>query len=497
MPRSGGGDSVSRNAAFGLGAQIATSAFTAALTLYLVRALGPTGYGTFALAVGISIILGLPADFGVSQSAGRFVAERLDNHADVGSVLAMAVRLKLAIAALVSVGLFALAGPISLSYGAPDLIWPLRAIAIAMFGQSMMQLARVVFAATRRMSRTFTLVAAESAMEFSASVALVLLGAGASGAAFGRALGYLFGAALGLLLISRLIGVPVWRTGSRSPVAPRQFIAYAGTLLIIDGAFALFTQIDVLIIGALLGATSIGLFGAPMRLVDFLAFPGLAVAQSVAPRLAGRGAIRRSEVERLAGALRLMMLLQAVPTLFALAWATPIVNLLFGSGYEDSAAVLRGLAPFIFMVGLGPLATLTLNYAGEAGKRVPIAILAVAVNAGFDLAFVPVVGVLAGAIGTSIGYGTYVAGHLLVCRTSLGLPLRPLFITFLRTAVAAVPVAALLLGLASGGLSPWTWAVGLVAGPAVMTAALRLIGEISGPEITQLARLPGRFLLRR
>src|SRR4051794_36603179 len=68
-------DSIRRNAFFGLATQITTAAFTAVLTLYLVRKLGPHDYGLFALAVGVGTILVLVSDIGISGAAGRFMAE--------------------------------------------------------------------------------------------------------------------------------------------------------------------------------------------------------------------------------------------------------------------------------------------------------------------------------------------------------------------------------------------------------------------------------------
>ena len=45
------GEGVGRNTGFALATQLTTSLFTAALTVFLVRALGPHGYGVFALAL--------------------------------------------------------------------------------------------------------------------------------------------------------------------------------------------------------------------------------------------------------------------------------------------------------------------------------------------------------------------------------------------------------------------------------------------------------------
>ena len=479
-------DSIPRNAAFALGAQLTTSVFTAALTLYLVRALGPAGYGTFALALGLSALLLLPADFGISASAGRFVAERLGDNAEVRAIVGMAAYLKLLVAGGIAVVLLLLAGPISDAYGSPELAWPLRGVGLALFGQSMMQLSQSVLMATRRFSRIFTLVASESAMEFSASLALVLLGAGVSGAAFGRAIGYVFGAALGLFLISRIGGRSIWRSRGESPVPGRDFAAYSGALLIIDGAFALFSQIDVLIIGALLGSTQVGLFSAPFRFLVFLGYPGLAVAQAVAPRLAGRERPEPVEVLRLQAALRLMVLLQLPIAVYVLIWAEPIVELLLGAGYEESVSVFRVGAAFIFLLGLGPLVSLALNYSGHARERVPIAIASVAVNAGINLALVPRIGIVAGAIGTASGYAIYVGWHLGICRKAFGLPLRPLALTLMRTTLAATPAAALLFLFQLQGLSTLEWVIGLLVGPALVVGGLLTLREVRYEELARV-----------
>jgi O-antigen/teichoic acid export membrane protein len=476
---------------------MATSVFTAALTLYLVRALGPAGYGTFALAIGLSAILLLPADFGISASTGRFVAERLDSDAEIHGVVVMALRLKIAFAAVTALALFLLAGPLSDAYGSPELAWPLRGVALAMFGQSLMQLSQALFVAIGKLSRNFTLVATESAIEFSASLTLVLLGAGASGAAFGRAVGYVFGAALGLLLISRFVKGSIWRSAAASPVVRREFVVYAGALLIIDGAYALFSQVDVLIISALLGTTATGFYSAPIRLIAFLGYPGLAVAQAVTPRLAKRGRPMRSDVVRLEAGLRLMILLQVALATFTLVWAKPIVDLLLGAGYQESVPLFRAFAPIIFMLGLGPLVSLALNYTGHARRRVAITLVAVAVNAVLDLALIPSMGIVGAAIGTGVAYAIYVGWHLHVCREALGLAVSPLAVSLLRAGAAAIPLAALLLALQAGGLSAPEWVIGLLLGPALMMATLVLIREVRPQELAGLSAVARSLVARR
>src|SRR5919109_3096693 len=141
-PVNQGAESIARNTAFGVATQVTTAVFTAGLTLYLIRAVGAGDYGVFALAVSVGALVVIASDFGITSSAGRFIAEHRGDRGAVAAVLADAFKLKLLVGAIASATLVATASPIANAYGNSDLAWPLRAVAIAVFGQSMMLLYR-------------------------------------------------------------------------------------------------------------------------------------------------------------------------------------------------------------------------------------------------------------------------------------------------------------------------------------------------------------------
>lgn len=489
------GDSIGRNTAFALATQFTTAAFTAALTLYLVRALGPYGYGLFALATGIGSLLLLPSDFGITASSARFMAERRGDGGAVAAVFADALRLKLIAATVVSGALMAAAGPIANAYGEPGLTWPLRFIAVALFGQSMMQFFSGTFVALGRISVNLRLVFSESLLEASASFALVLLAGGAGAAAAGRAVGYAFGAAVGLALAMRALGRPKLSRRARGHSPTRQIAGYAGSLLIIDGAFTLFSQLDALLIGSILGATSVGLFQAPVRFTIFLQHPGLSVASAVAPRLARREG-HPPAVREFAASIRYLILYQALLIAPVVIWARPITELLLGDGYEESAEVLRALAPFIFLSGLAPLLSLAVNYLGEARRRVPIAIGAVIVNVVLDLILIPSMGIVGAAVGTGVAYALYVPAHFLICRQMLDLPLRPIAVTLARSLLAASAMAGVLALFGTDELSPLEWIAGALGGVAAFASVLVASRELTGHEVRS-GLLAGGRLRRR
>src|SRR3954466_3295957 len=164
---------LARNTVYAVATQATTAAFTAALTVYLVRALGPDDYGVFALALGVGTALTIVADLGITPSAARFIAERVPDTGAVRRIVTNAATLKISALVPLSVALALGAGPIANAYGNSDLEAPLRLMAIALAGQSMFALYREAFVAIGRLSMTWRVVLMESAVETAASVALV------------------------------------------------------------------------------------------------------------------------------------------------------------------------------------------------------------------------------------------------------------------------------------------------------------------------------------
>jgi O-antigen/teichoic acid export membrane protein len=484
---------VVRNSVYSLAAQLSTAGFTAVLTLYLVRALGPTHYGVFALAVGIGALLVLPSDFGISSSTARFVSEHRRDTAAVGALVADSIRLKLITSVVVCGALFASASTIARAYGEP-LTVPLQAIAFALFGQNLMMLFGGTFIALQRIDANFRVIASESAVETGSSIALVVLGAGTAGAAFGRAVGYLCGGAAALIIGARVVG---WQRGRRrrSPVARRRLMGYASALLVIDGAFTLFNQIDILLIGAYLTATEVSVFQAPLRLMTFLYYPGYAVANGVVPRLSRTGQ-GQPDVQTFTRALRYVALFQAALLPPLIVWAEPIVHLLLGPGYGGSVPVLRVLAASVYLSALAPLVSLAVNYLGEARRRIPIVIIALVLNAVIDVILIPRIGPVSGAIGTGAAYAVMVGGQFWVCQQILAFPAAPLLRTLARSLLATAAASGV---LALFGLNPppVLIAIGALAGAAAFAAVILGLREVSIGEVRAAGELLRSRRLRR
>ena len=361
-----GADSVSRNAAFAIAARLSTAAITAFIALFLGRKLGPQVYGYFALAMSIGTVSTFLADLGITSATPRFLAERRHHRAGVTAVLGDALRLKAFAAVPVSVALFALAGPITDAFDAPGAEWPLRGISIAVLAQGFFLFVLATFEALGRIAINLRVVALESVVEGSSIVVLVLLGAGATGAAFGRAIGYTVGVGVAAGYLWRVVGRPRPGAGDVSGLRVRQILAYSGALLIVDALFRAFAQIDVLLIGAILGGgRAVGLFDMPMQLAWFLHYPAGAISTAVAPRMA-RTPDAEPQIGTFIDAMRWITALQGIFLAPIIIWAEPIMTTLLGDEFRKSGDVLQALAPFVLLSGPALLASLAVNYLGAA-----------------------------------------------------------------------------------------------------------------------------------
>ncbi len=489
--RSTSDERVSRSATFALVAQLVGGVFTGALTIFLGRALSAPEFGAFTFALGVMTISTLFADAGISSSTSRFLAERRNRPDDAASVFRTALRLKLIIGVPATLALFFAAGPICEAFGTTSALWAVRWCAIAMLAQTTFNMALYAFISLGKVRYNLVLATIESVTEVSATVLVVLLGATAAGAAFGRAIGFLVGVTAALVLANRTIG-RLWSSGraralDHAAVPARRILGYAGPLLLVDVAFRAFVSIDVLLIAALVGAgVPVASFGLPMRLTVFLEYPAAAIAAAIAPRLTQ--ARTEDDVLLLAQGMRYLTILQMLFTVPLLIWPEAIIYLLFGDKYPEAPEVLRLLAPYVLLGGIAQLTTVAVNYLGLAWRRVPIAIAMLTVNVVIDVTLLPRIGIIAGAIGTSAAYALWVPAHVWILRTRGGLRLRPYLLTVARTAVAGAAMLGVLALLGTGRVPVGLMLIGAVVGPAVYFAALLVLREIGASDIAVFRR---------
>lgn len=488
-PAAGGSDRISRNASWAFATQMTGAVLTAGLTLFLGRQLSQHAYGSFAFALSVGSVVALLADMGIGAAASRFLAERRHDATATRSVFALALRAKLGVASVASATLFLLAGPISDVFGSPDAVWAVRGIAVALLGESLLLLVLAAFTSVGRISFNWRIAATESVTEVAASIALVLAGAGATGAAFGRAIGYGVGAAIALFLAARVLGGLRSPRGFASDVSARRLIGYAAPLLIVDGLSRAFSSVDVLLISALLGGgANVAIFELPMKLAWFLHYPVGGISAAIAPRMTLEGE-HPPDVASFNAGVRYTVLMQALLVAPVVVWAEPIMTTLFGSKYQESAQVLRALAPFIYLAGPAMLISVAVIYLGEARRRIPILLVGLVANVVIDVLLLKPLGPVAGAIGTDVAYAIWVPVNYSIARRVVDLPVRPVLVSASRGLLAGGATAGVLAALGTTSLSLSDWVLGAVLGPLAFVAVLVVTRELTRADVDILRRI--------
>lgn len=488
------GHGPARNALFSMAGQSISAVFTTVLTLFLLRKLGPEDYGVFALVISVGTIALLISDFGISASAARFTAEAPEDRNHAAAVLRSALGLKLVASILMMAAIFVLAPVIADAYDTPEMTLPLRLVSIAVAAQGFGGLFLTWFTALGRISLNLRYAIVESAFETTASIALVLGGAGVAGAAAGRAVGFGIAGLFAIYLAAQVVGWNSLRHPGERGFHAQRIFRYGAVLVVINGAFAVLDRIDVLIIGAFLGPASAGMFEAAARILTLLQYPGIAVGAGFSPRLAV-GRRTTEDKQRYEQAFRmsvLLYLLMAAPTLV---WAEPIVGLLLGSAYSDSAAVLQALTPTVIFLGLGQVLATGVDYIGQARRRMPLAIGALVINTVIDLILVPRMGITAGALGSGVALAFYVGGHIRILQQAVGVSFRPALLALLRGSLAFAVAALILFAFGTDHLNPIAWVLGPAFAAVGFVATLVGVGELSPRDVTSGVRLVRTRLL--
>ena len=470
-----------RNTLLQLMSNMAGVVFTAGLTLFLVRALGASGYGRYALAVNIAALLVIPTGLGLPMSVGRYLADHRSYPGQLRAILILGLRLAVPAGLIAAVALFAAAPLVAHAYGDPHLLWPLRLIALSVMGQALFGFLTAAGTSLRQSGIPLRLALIESASETSSSIVLVVLGGGAAGAVLGKSIGYAVATIAGIYLLVRMIGRVGGRERTRSAVGPREVLRYAGATFIVDLGWTLIARIDILLIGALLTSAAVGCFNAVLRILTVLGYLGMSVSQGVAPRLAsGDGP---PDVRAFGQALRYLLVLQGLVLAPMIVWAKPITDVLLGDEFAQSAPVMQVLSVTAFVSAPAALLSVSINYLGAAQRRVKIISVTLVLGIIATYVLIDAKGLIGAAVADDLISVVYVLATLWVCARLIAIDLESLVRSVARILIAAAAMALVLSIVGTDQLSPAQWVVGIAAGGAAYAGTLLITREIAIDEL--------------
>lgn len=385
-----------------VGARLAAGALTAITTLTIARSLTEAAYGTLAVVLALVGLLVLIADFGLTSSLARYIAENRLGRRPFLSILL--VRFGAALAAGVALALYGIAVQrnwVAGGRGSVDL--PLLTFIGAglVVTHSAVGVFQGLFSPISRVGWLLTITITYPLLELVGVVAATRLDTGALGV---LAASVLAGA------ITASIGLPVlldFRPTPAPSVPANELVRYALPLFVVWACVAAFGVIDQIVINYFHGARAVAPYALCWKLVAMLQLPALAIGTMVAPRLVQSP--RRAQQYR---SWLSMVILGYVAICGIAGVLAPAVFDVIGPPYRDAHPLLLALLGYVLVAGVAPFVSLVSNYLGGAHHRIRIAAGTLGLNVVLDLLLVPRLGSYGAAAATTICGGCYLAFHL-------------------------------------------------------------------------------------
>ena len=458
---------IAANTILRTGGEVVAKAASLAFFVVMARELGKDDFGDFNFALSLATLVIPAAGFGMDSLLAREVAR---NRGHVHLYLSNVSVVKI-VGAVALLGLTAIVVNVA-GYDSDAKL----AVYLVGGGVALENLGRTWQAAMQAHERLGLVSGAlivQRTVTSAVGIALMLGGAGlvAVSAVF------LAGAAVGLVAAHLLLRARV--------VAPRLDIDRSRWLPLVRAGipiglvtllFGMLLQLDVVLL-SLLGGDSdeVGVYGAAFRLVAATMFLSWAFGQATQPWLARQEDDRALPLARgyELGLKTLTAALLPIGVAFA-TLAEPIVETVYGDGYEGAVVPLRLLSAVVALYGLNQFTSVLLisRYRPEDMRRILLVVLAQ--NVVFNLILIPPLGADGAAIsgaasavllaGLSLHAGRRVTGRLGLARVLSG------------PALAGAAMAAVL-----SALQPSLW-VGVPLGAVIYVAVLTLWERSAYPD---------------
>ena len=370
----------------------------------MARGLGVAGFGTFNQARSIYLILVVLAPLGLAAGMKRFVAAFRESgrEREARRVIVQGMQVAAVSSALLAILLWFLAPALAQAFRNPDLVFPLRILALAIPAAVGLEVVTRLGEAFRSFRPT---VVTRQVLDPVLRVVLTLplLVAGAS-------LGVLLGAvgiaaaialAVAAILVLKLERLRSLTTGP-APSQLAMLLQFSLPLAAGTALFDLAERIDVLMIGFFHEEADVGVYSAGSSIARFLLIflaSTMPVVATLAAEAAGRGTPH--EIARLQRTTTRWMLFSTGPIAAGLLlYPTEAITLLFGHEYSGAASSLRILVAACLVPTLAGPTGLFLDALGKTRRTLVIVFIRVLANILLNLLLIPRFGIAGAALGT-------------------------------------------------------------------------------------------------
>lgn len=375
------------------------------IIILISRGLGTVNYGNYETIIALLGILVLFADYGISASTSRFIAENVGNHISINSFIRASLLLKLII--IVVIGIISYLSIIN--YNSTKLFGiELKFLFIVIFS---LFLSRTAYEYLSRILQGLNEIIYSSKMNivkiFIQTVLLIIL--------------YLTNNfnllnVLKIEIFSFLVIVTFMLIKIKSLqysfnifkvklINSKMIIVYSMPLFLISLCFMIYTQMDIIIIQYFMTSYQVGIYAIVLVLITKIQAPFTALGFTFAPIFAGKLDKEKNELYNIILFKVILMALPLALGLFAI--SSQLFHIVFGSQYNDSIKILQILSIYSFFLSVNTVFTPVMDFMGKAKLRSILMFITAFIKIVLSIYLIQQLGLIGLAYSSVISYVIY------------------------------------------------------------------------------------------
>lgn len=388
------------------GARVVLSLLSILSLPFIVRLLGPSDYGDYAVLLSVFSLYMIPVSSGVTEGVQKYVAERrtpywrehvIRFYFGLGAVLALAgVLLLLAVTWL---------GLVERVFGSPFTLYFTLLGGLVVLGQFRALAYRTVLGfGLERLSEPLSIL--KKLAIVGVGLGLVVAGFGVTGMLVGHLVANALVIIGGGYIIARQIDLRRLLSPPPASFPRRELLSFNGlNILLVLFVMSLF-HVDVIMVRSLLDSERTGYYNAALALAEYLWFVPLALQTLLlhsSARLWSEGRYEKL-TDLTSKVLRYTVLLVVLLAIGIGTLADRFIPIYYGAPFEVAVIPLLFLLPgTVAFAAARPLQAITQG-SGHLRPLVAAAAISAGVNAGLNALLIPTYGLIGAAAATGIGY---------------------------------------------------------------------------------------------
>lgn len=391
--------------------KVASTFLGVLITILLTRNLGPAGFGTLTFILVFVTMFGTVADWGLTLITVREASKNPNLEKEIiGNVLM--IRLVLAtLAAAVAVVVIHLL-PYDQSTRTLTSIASLYLIAL-----SLRTSFQIIFNVKLAMQNWAWSEFSANALTIVLLVWLFSRGAGLTEAVLAYLAGVFFSAGVAAVLAYRMLPLKLSLLSEHTRALVLESLPMGAILVV----FTIYNRIDTVILSFYSGQEAVGLYGAAYRILEVLILGAAYFANSILPLLSNYAREDREKLRRMFKKSYVVLLFLGVGAAIGTYLFAPLaIAIIAGPKFAGSIVALQILSLVLVVAYFNHLNGYTLIALGKQWYSLAIALVALVVNVGLNLVFIPIYSYRAAAFITFLTEGLIVVLSLILIRRELG-----------------------------------------------------------------------------